>query len=725
MWTTLPDFGTAILCATLVATAYTLAVALAAGSGRPRLLTAARSGTYGTVALVGVAVLVLTYAFVTHDFRLDYVARYSDRTMSTPWLIAALWGGQDGSLLWWLFLTAVLSGACVWWLKGRYLELQPYIIATLMSVLIFVIVLMLFATNPFREIITGAPLDGTGLNYQLRNIYMIVHPPSLYVGFTACVVPFAFAIAALITGRLDNEWIIATRKWMLFAWVFLTIGNALGMLWAYEELGWGGYWAWDPVENASLLPWLTASAYLHSVMIQERRGMFKVWNVSLICLTFFLTYFGTFLTRSGLIASVHSFAQSGVGSFFLWYMGLIVATCTALIVYRAPMLRARGRFESVLSREYTFLINNWGLLSLTLFIALATLWPALSEWLLNQKATLGPAFYNSFIPPVALVLIFLMGTAPLLGWRKTSKALFYKSFAWPLATMGAAIGAHLALGERWGFAPFVESDPLFVTWLGLPLAWLQGKLPLITVGLVAFNLAVVAQEVVRGVRARRRKSNEGVATALVKLISKSRRRYGGYVVHVGVALMFLGFAGRSWGVEKEASLKPGEQLVIEEYELTYLGHRSDADREKTIDYADMAVKRHGQAVGRLSPAKFTYRSSPERPTSEVARYITVRNDLYVVVGMISGPTGMASFEVHVNPLVSFVWLGIALLIVGATIAMWPELSRQPVGALRYLRAFGSVVALLMLALLLTRTPAAAAAHEPSPQALGANHRGTG
>ncbi|RLB64932.1 MAG: heme lyase CcmF/NrfE family subunit, partial [Deltaproteobacteria bacterium] len=312
-----------------------------------------------------------------------------------------------------------------------------------------------------------------------------------------------------------------------------------------------------------------------------------------------------------------------------------------------------------------------------------------------------------------------------LGWRKTSKALFYKSFAWPLATMGAAIGAHLALGERWGFAPFVESDPLFVTWLGLPLAWLQGKLPLITVGLVAFNLAVVAQEVVRGVRARRRKSNEGVATALVKLISKSRRRYGGYVVHVGVALMFLGFAGRSWGVEKEASLKPGEQLVIEEYELTYLGHRSDADREKTIDYADMAVKRHGQAVGRLSPAKFTYRSSPERPTSEVARYITVRNDLYVVVGMISGPTGMASFEVHVNPLVSFVWLGIALLIVGATIAMWPELSRQPVGALRYLRAFGSVVALLMLALLLTRTPAAAAAHEPSPQALGANHRGTG
>ncbi len=712
MWSSLPDFGTAILAATLVAAAYTMAVALAAGTGRPRLLVAARSGIYGTVALVAVAVLVLTYAFVTHDFRLDYVARYSDRTMSTPWLIAALWGGQDGSLLWWLLMTALVSGACVWWLKGRYLELQPYVMATLMSVLIFVILLMLFTTNPFRVIATGALADGTGLNYQLRNFYMIVHPPSLYVGFTACAVPFAFAIAALVTGRLDNEWIIATRKWMLFAWLFLTIGNALGMLWAYEELGWGGYWAWDPVENASLLPWLTASAYIHSVMIQERRGMLKVWNVALICLTFFLTYFGTFLTRSGLIASVHSFAQSGVGEFFLWYMGLIAATCTALIVYRAPKLVARDRFDSVLSREFTFLINNWGLLSLTLFIAVATLWPALSEWWLQQKATLGPAFYNGFVPPVALVLIFLMGCAPLLGWRKTSKTLFYKSFTWPLIVMVAALGAHLLLGARLGFPPFIESDPIFVRWLGVPLSWMQGKLPLITVGLVAFNLAVVAQEVVRGVRARRRGKDEGIAVALFRLIAKSRRRYGGYLVHVGVAVMFLGFAGQSWDAKKEASLKPGERLVIEEYELTYLGRRSDADREKAIDYADVEVKRHGAVVGRLSPAKYTYRSSPNRPTSEVARYMTVRNDLYVVVGMMNPQTGVAGFEVHVNPLVSFVWLGIALLVVGAIIAMWPEVSHEPVGALRYLRALGSVFALAMLAVLLALAPARMDDHRP-------------
>ena len=392
MWETLPDFGTAVLCAILVTAGYTFAVALAAGSGRPRFLQAARKGAYGTVALVGLAVTVLAFAFVTHDFRLDYVARYSDRTMSVPWLVAALWGGQDGSLLWWLFLTAVFSASCIWWLKSRYRELQPYIIATLMTVLMFVAILMLFAANPFRTLVSGAPPDGAGLNFQLRNFYMIIHPPSLYIGFTSCAVPFSFAIAALVTGRLTNEWLIATRKWMLFSWLFLTIGNALGMLWAYEELGWGGYWAWDPVENAAFLPWLTASAYVHSVMIQERRGMLKMWNLILICLTFFLTYFGTFLTRSGLIASVHSFAQSGIGIYFVYFMVLIIVVCGTLIAKRTleGRTRAEGQVESLLSRELTFLLNNWILLILMFFIAGATVWPRISEWLWNQEATVSP-----------------------------------------------------------------------------------------------------------------------------------------------------------------------------------------------------------------------------------------------------------------------------------------------------------------------------------------------
>ena len=718
MWKTLPEFGTAVLCAILVAAAYTFAVALAAGRGRPRLLQAARAGSYGTVGLVGLAVLVLAYAFVTHDFRLDYVSRYSDRTMSTPWLIAALWGGQDGSLLWWLFLTSLFSGGCVYWLRGRYRDLQPYVIATLMSVLIFLAILMLFAANPFRTLVSGATPDGAGLNYQLRNFYMIIHPPSLYIGFTSCAVPFAFAIAALATGRLDNEWIVATRKWMLFSWLFLSIGNALGMLWAYEELGWGGYWAWDPVENAAFLPWITASAYVHSTMIQERRGMLKMWNVILICLTFFLTYFGTFLTRSGLIASVHSFAQSGIGIYFVYYMGLIIAVCAALIFYRAPMLRSKGRFESLLAREFAFLLNNWALLSLMVFIAVATVWPRISEWLLDQKSTLGPTFYNAFIPPVALILIFLMGTAPLLGWRKTSKSLFYKSFRWPVGVALLAGVLHLTLGERLGYPAFVESDPIYASWLGVSLAWMQGKLPLITVILVAYNLTVVAQEVQRGVSARRLRKKESIPGAFWRLVSKSRRRYGGYTVHVGIAIMFLGFAGRAWGVEAEASLMPGETMTVQEYELTYEGPRSEADHEKRMVFADVSVKRYGEPVGSVHPAKYIYKASPGQPSTEVSRHMTLANDLYVIIGMLNAESKVASFQVHVNPLVSLVWLGIGILILGATLSMWPEVALKEAGTFGYVRAFGSVAMMVMLSLLLALAPSKAYGQQQEMKRVG-------
>src|SRR5215471_13418643 len=339
MWQSLPLFGKLVLYAIMIAAAYTFAVAVVSGRGRPRYLQAARLGAYGTVSLIGLAILCLAYAFVTHDFRIKYVAHYSDRSMSTAYLFTSLWGGQDGSLLWWLFLLSIYTGVCVRWLKGKFRELQPYIIATLMVIVLFFCVLMAFAANPFSTSIAGARLDGEGLNPLLQNFYMIIHPPSLYIGFVGCTVPFAFAVAALVTGRLDHEWIVASRKWTLFAWLFLAIGNTLGMLWAYEELGWGGYWAWDPVENAAFLPFLTASAFVHSVMIQERRGLLKVWNVSLVCLTFFMTIFGTFLTRSGAIASVHSFAQSSIGTYFVWFLIGLAAFAITLILYRWPELR--------------------------------------------------------------------------------------------------------------------------------------------------------------------------------------------------------------------------------------------------------------------------------------------------------------------------------------------------------------------------------------------------
>ncbi|WP_437733180.1 heme lyase CcmF/NrfE family subunit [Sorangium sp. So ce1335] len=710
MWQSLPEFGTGVLYAILVTAAYTFAVGLASARGRPRLLQAARLGAYGTIALVGLAVLVLAYAFVSHDFRIAYVAQYSDRSMSTPYLIAALWGGQDGSLLWWMFLTALFSGGCVFWLRRRYLELQPYVIATLMSVLIFFAALMIFAVNPFRTSVAGAPLDGNGLNYQLRNFYMIIHPPSLYIGFTSAAVPFAFAIAALATGRLDSEWIVATRKWMLFSWLFLSIGNVLGMLWAYEELGWGGPWAWDPVENAAFLPWLTASAYVHSTMIQERRGMLKVWNVSLICGTFFLTIFGTWLTRSGLIASVHSFAQSGIGIWFVFFMAVILATCTALIVYRLPLLRSEGHFESLLSREAAFLFNNWGLFSIMIFIAVATVWPRISEWLLDQKSTLGPTFYNMWLPPVALVVFLLMGIAPLLGWRKTSPELFRKSFRWPVLATVITAGLHLTLGKKVGFAPFVPVDPIYPGQLGDALAALASTYPFFTVAFAAFNVAVVVQEFARGIAARQKRGGESPFASFYNLVARSRRRYGGYIVHVGIAVMFVGFAGRAWTVDKEISLHPGESVQIEEYRLVYAGPRMEVDSEKRMVFADLDVERHGVPVGRISPAKYIYKATPEAPSTEVARHITLKNDLYVIIGMANPQTKVASFQMHVNNLISFMWFGAGILVLGALIAMWPDIALEEAGAFGYVRAAGSVTASVVFAFLLAGGPSLAYGH---------------
>lgn len=722
MWQSLPEFGTGVLYAVLVAAAYTFAVAIAAAGGRPRLREAARQGAFGTFALVGLAVLVLAYAFLSHDFRLSYVSRYSDRTMSTGFLVAALWGGQDGSLLWWLFLTSLFGGACLVWLRQRYVELQPYVIATLMSVLGFFAVLMVFTANPFSLNVAGAPVDGAGLNYQLRNFYMIIHPPSLYVGFTSAAVCFAFAIAALVTGRLDNEWIVATRKWMLFSWLFLSIGNALGMAWAYEELGWGGPWAWDPVENAAFLPWLTASAYVHSIMIQERRGMLKVWNVVLICLTFILTIVGTFLTRSGLIASVHSFAQSGIGTYFLWYIGFLVAGCTALIVWRLPLLRSEHYLESVLSREAAFLGNNWGFVSLAVFILTATLWPVISEGFFHQKSTLGPSFYNTWIPPLALVVFGLMGVAPLLGWRKTSPELFRKGFRWPLLGMGLVVALHLTVGKRLGFPAMVEVDPIYGGTFGRTLALVAGTYPFFTTALIAFNVVVVVQEFARGVAARRRaRADESVPLALFRLVSKSRRRYGGYVVHVGIALMFLGFAGRAWGVDKEITLAPGDSVVVEEYRATYRGTHRDVDEEKMSIVADLDVERHGKPVGRLSPSKNIYKASPGQPSTEVARHVTLKNDFYVIVGMVDPETKMAAFQMHVNNLISFLWIGSLVLVLGASIAMWPEVTAEESRAFSYVRVGAGVTASVGLGLLLASAAAGSYRVEGGRVARGRPH----
>ncbi len=722
MWQSLPEFGTGVLYAILVSAAYTFAVALAAGRGHPRLLQSARLGAYATSALVLFAVLLLAYAFFTHDFRIRYVARYSDRSMPDTYLFTALWGGQDGSLLWWAFLLAGYVVACVAWLKGRYRQLQPYVIATLMVVIGFFGVLMLFAANPFEASIAGARADGEGLNPLLQNYWMVIHPPSLYLGFVGCTVPFAFCVAALVTGRLDNEWIIAVRKWMLFAFLFLSIGNALGMVWAYVELGWGGYWAWDPVENAACLPWFSAAAYVHSTMIQERKGMLKIWNVVLITVTFLLTIFGTFLTRSGIISSVHSFAQSDIGTYFLGFIALAFAAVAGLVVWRIPQLRAKTEIESVASREAMFVVNNWALLGAATFILVATMYPKLSE-LWGESVTVGPPFFNRWMAPIGLLIFALMGLAPLFGWRTTSPGALKKAFKFPLGALVVTYALHVAFGSSLGYPAFVPKDPFYPGFIGVVLQKIGSALPGITVALAAFNIAVVIQEFYRGTSARLRSTKKGEEpesplTAFFRLIGKNRRRYGGYIVHLGIVGMFLGFTGSAWTVEREAAMVPGDKVKVGAYELEFEGPRmcpgnprctpeQQADISKRMVFADLKVFRDGQFVDRASPAKFIYHRQPEMPTTEISLVRSWKEDLYLVVGTVDAATKRATFQMHVNPLVSFIWFGVGILILGASISLWPELSLREAGVTAYARASFGVATSVIFAVWLAFTPSTA------------------
>jgi cytochrome c-type biogenesis protein CcmF len=732
MWQSLPEFGTGVLYAILVAAAYTFAVSLAAGRGRPRLLSAARLGAYATSGLVLLGVLLLAYAFLTHDFRIRYVSRYSDRSMSTTYLLTSLWGGQDGSLLWWSLLLSIYTAATVAWLKGRYRELQPFVIATMMCIVGFFAVLMLFSANPFETNIAGARPDGEGLNPLLQNYWMIIHPPALYTGFVGCSVPFAFCVAALITGRLDNEWIIATRKWMLFAFMFLSIGNILGMMWAYVELGWGGYWAWDPVENAACLPWFTAAAYVHSTMIQERRNMLKVWNVFLICLTFFLTIFGTFLTRSGIIASVHSFAQSDIGKYFVWFMGLIAAVSIGLTVWRLPRLRAKSEIETVASREAMFVVNNWALLGAMTFILVATMFPKLSE-LWGETVTVGPPFFNRWLAPVGLTIFALMGLAPLFGWRKTSEGSLKQAFKWPLVALVGGALLHLAVGGSLGYPAIVPRDQFYPGPVGVVLQKLGSISPLVTISLAFFNVAVIAQEFQRGVAARRRSADkrgepEGLFFALLNLVRKNRRRYGGYIVHLGIVGMFVGFVGSAWTLEREAAMVPGQVHQIGAFDIKYLGTRmcpgnpkcsaaEQADLNKRMLFADFEVSRYGEPRGTIHPAKFFYAKNPDGPTTEVSLLRSLREDLYTVIGTIDPQTKRGTFRFHVNPLVQWIWIGGIVLVLGATISLWPELAFGELGAWSYVRAGAGVAAGTALSLWLAMSPSYAyASVKPKAQA---------
>ncbi len=764
-----PTLGTVLICATLVCAAYTIAVSAAAAGGRPHLLRSARFGSLATVALVATAVFLLAYAFQTHDFRIRYVARYSDRSMSPVYLWTSLWGGQDGSLLWWSFLLSGYTGAFVWWVKDKYRELQPVMLATLMTVLSFFLILQLFAANPFATSFGATPLDGEGLNPLLQNYWMVIHPPSLYLGLTGWTVPFAFVVAALVTGRLHDEWILAARKWVLVAFAFLSLGNILGAFWSYEELGWGGYWAWDPVENASFLPWLTGTAYVHSVMIQERRGILKVWNVFLLTTTFILTIFGTFLTRSGLIASVHSFARSDIGIYFAWFLGALVVFCVVLIAWRLVDLRAGERLgsvaavvsllvglllsvvlvftgsglawwqyvlvsaaplaftgvlkgvemirldgfripplttkpqkgiESLVSREFAFLFNNWILLAMTVFVLVATTFPLLSEWLRDQTVTVGPAYYNKWMVPLGLILIFMTGVGPLLSWRKSTGANMVRAFRWPVLIASVMFGLHLFLGERAGFPPTVEWEDIYDTATGRILATVYSVAPLVSSTLSAFVLTTIAQEFWRGTAVRRKSTKENVLVALVMMVAKARRRYGGYIVHVGIVLMYIGFTGSAYDQEREASLLPGQSTELAGYSFRYDGVRMESDPNKRMIFADLTVSEGAREIGQWSPAKYIYRTHPDMPTTEVSIRTRPGQNLYMILASVDQETDRATFRILVHPLVMWIWLGALFLLIGVVIAGFPKLSEllAPASAPSPARASAAVGLVLAITL---------------------------
>jgi cytochrome c-type biogenesis protein CcmF len=530
------SLGSYLLLTAFVTCAYAASISIAGARRRSRRLIESGVGAfYLTAAVMVAASAVMIYSFVTGDYTIKYVQHYSDAVQPLFYKITSYWGGLDGSIMFWVFLLSIFGSTAVYVNRERHRELIPYVVAIISIVEMFFLFLMVIHNNPFDTFVAANPTDGRGLNPLLQNFYMAIHPPTMYLGFVGLTIPYAFGMAALITGYLDDSWLRAVRRWTMIAWFCLSFGLMLGMIWAYEELGWGGYWGWDPVENAGLLPWFTATAFLHSVMVQEKRGMLRVWNVSLVIITFFLTIFGTFMTRSGVVQSVHAFGEDiALARMFTAFMIAIITISFGFVIYRLPLLRSRNELDSWVSREAAFLINNWILLFAALFVLFATMFPTLSEAVTGERLTVGPPFFNKWMLPIGLILLFLTGYGPLTAWRKSTLINLRDSFLIPGACALAVGIAVVALGVR---------------------VWASG----ICFAFSAFVVGTIGQEFWRGARVRQGATGTDILTAAVGLIARNKRRYGGYIIHVGVVLIFLGFAGNGFSKEEDVNLKPGQQ----------------------------------------------------------------------------------------------------------------------------------------------------------------------
>jgi cytochrome c-type biogenesis protein CcmF len=651
--------GELSLWVALLVAAWATVTSFAGGAlRRADLVISGERAVYATWAFVVLAAAGLWTALITHDFSLRYVASFTSANLPFVYTITAFWAGQAGSMLFWCLILSSYSAIAVFTNRHQNRALMPYVAGTLGAITLFFLATMCFGQSPFERL-DWIPADGRGMNPQLQNPGMAIHPPNLYLGYVATAIPFAFAIAALITRRLDGEWLAAVRRWSLISWFFLTVGITLGMWWAYVELGWGGYWAWDPVENASLLPWLTGTAFLHSIMIQEKRGMLRKWNVVLVVTTFLLAILGTFITRSGVISSVHSFAQSPVGN---WFAALLIG-CVVVTVYlvatRLKDLEANAELESMVSREAAFLYNNLLLVGIAFSVLWGTLFPILSEAVRGSKITVGPPFFNAVNVPLGLLLLGLTGVGPLIAWRRASVSNLQRQFAVPLFGGVAVLALLLASGMR---------QPSAVA----------------AYALAGFVATTILQEFYKGVGARQRMHGESIPVAFVRLVARNRRRYGGYIVHAGVVILFCAFAGLAFKRENDVTLKTGESFeTVDPY-----GHRwrfasqglsVDTKLNRRIVAIALKPTRDGKPMPLIESEKRQYFDSQNHDLFEPATVVGIqeglRQDVYVVLaGVINDDT--AEVRITFNPLVWWVWYGGLIMAIGGLIVMWPQAGRR-------------------------------------------------
>ena len=651
--------GELSLWVALLMAAWSTTVSFSGGlQGRADLVKSGERALYATFAFTLLASIGIWTALFTHDFSIKFVASYTSANLPKIYTFTAFWAGQAGSMLFWSLILTGFAAIAVFTNRTKNRVMMPWVTGTLAVISLFFLMTMCFGANPYERL-DWIPPDGRGMNPQLQNPGMAIHPPMLYLGLVATAVPFAFAIGALISRRLDAEWLGAVRRWALLSWFFLTIGIVLGMWWAYVELGWAGYWAWDAVENSSFLPWLTGTAFLHSIMIQEKRGMLRKWNVTLVVVTFLLSILGTFITRSGIIESVHAFAQSNVGNWFLGFL-IIATTLTAYLVStRLEDLQAKAELESMISREAAFLYNNLALVGICFATLWGTLFPILSEAVKGEKITVGPPFFNAVNGPLGLLLLALTGIGPLIAWRRASTSNLRRQFRWPVTSGIVAFTVLFALGMRNFYA-------------------------LVTYLLAGFVLGTIAQEFIKGIGARRRMYSEGLFAASMRLIGRNRRRYGGYIVHFGVVVLFCAFAGQMFKKDLAATVKTGETIKATDaygdaWTFTSLGVSQFEQLNRRVLAVTFNVTKNGKKMGVLSSEKRQHVDSRGEPTFEPSTEVGIlespSQDVYMVfTGAVDAET--AAVHINFNPLVWWVWFGGIMMAFGGIIVMWPQAQKE-------------------------------------------------